>query len=155
MEGCGKENQILHKESNVLGHGWKPSRRRSPAIRHEWNDGACCYKAEAGTEGPEDSQFFVPESSEQECAEYPFRNSQEPGRTADAENGVHPENQGAVADVRNQSLRFVLEPFLISKEEEDDHHRGADQVVIEVSLQKPRFRQQCDERIHGLLLLSR
>ena len=36
---------------------------------------------------------------------------------ADTEDRVHPENKRAVADVWNQCLRFVLEPFLITKEQ--------------------------------------
>jgi hypothetical protein len=50
----------------------------------------------------------------------------------DAEDRIHPENQGAVTDVRAQCLRLILKPLLISKEKENDHHRCPEEMVIKV-----------------------
>ncbi|SRR6266436_7423567 len=52
----------------------------------------------------------------------PFRNPQKPTGLPDAENRVHPKNERAVADIRNQYLRLVLKPFLIPKKQEYDYH---------------------------------
>jgi hypothetical protein len=45
---------------------------------------------------------------------------------------IKPEDERAIADIRDQPLDLVLEPFLIPKEEENDHHRRTDQVISEV-----------------------
>src|SRR5262249_6349760 len=63
----------------------------------------------------------------------------------DAENRVHPKNKRAVADIRNQRLRLIFKPFLIPKEQKDQYHRCANQMVIEIG-------QDLDERVHCVLL---
>src|SRR5262245_45233899 len=50
---------------------------------------------------------------------------QKPAGASDTENRIHPKNKRAVADIGNQCLRLVLEPFLIAKKEEYDDHRCA------------------------------
>src|SRR5262249_44324871 len=92
------------------------------------------------------------EPQEQERGKQPFSNPQEPGSTAHAENGIHPGKKRTVADKWKQCVRLVLEPFLIPKEQKDEHHRCPDQVVIEVALEEPGLRQLVDERVHWLLL---
>src|SRR5260370_42248310 len=114
------------KKREALVHWRKPAGRRSPAIRHKRNRGARRDHARAGAKSPENSQFLVPESCKQERPKQPFRNSQEIGCAADTENRVHPENQGPVADVRNQGLRLIWKPFLISKKEKYEDHRCSD-----------------------------
>jgi hypothetical protein len=51
-------------------------------------------------------------SKEQQRAESPLRNAQKPARSTDTEHGVQPGDERAVADVWNQDLRLVVEPFL-------------------------------------------
>ena len=55
IERCRKKQQVLHQKSDVLGHRRKSSGRQRPTIGHEWNNGACGDKAEAGTERAENS----------------------------------------------------------------------------------------------------
>src|SRR5207248_6092293 len=93
-----------------------------------------------------------PESPEQERGNQPFRNPQKPSGPPNAENRVHPRSQRAVADKRNQPLRLVLKPFLIAKEQKDEHHRRSNQVVIEIDLEETGPGQDLDERVHCLLL---
>src|SRR5262249_59410167 len=91
---------------------------------------------------PERSEGFVPEPDEDERAEQPLRDSEEPARAPDAEYRVHPGDERAVADERNQRLRLVVEPLLIPKEEKNDHYGSAKQMVVEVALQEARLAQQ-------------
>src|SRR5262249_34228188 len=88
-----------------------------------------------------------------QCAEQPLRGAEKPAGPPNAEHGVHPEDEGTVADVRNQCLRLVLEPLLVSEERKDDHHRCTDQMVIEVTFEDARLGQSLHESVHGLLLL--
>jgi hypothetical protein len=39
---------------------------------------------------------------------------------------------------------LVLEPLLIAEEEEDEHHRTANQMVVEIALQESEFVAQFD-----------
>jgi hypothetical protein len=57
------------------------------------------------------------------------------------ENRVHPGNKRAVADKRNQCLRLILKPFLITKKQEYDYHRCANQVVIKVLFENTQLNQ--------------
>jgi hypothetical protein len=41
-----------------------------------------------------------------------------------------------VGQERNQALRFIVEPLLITEEEVDDHHRSPDEVKIKISLEE-------------------
>src|SRR5262249_31229619 len=96
---------------------------------------------------------------EQERGDQPFRNAQEPTRAADPEHGIHPENERAVADIGDQHLRLVLPPFLIAEGQEDDHHRCAQQLVVEILFEKPEpVQYACEdacEGVHGSLLFIR
>lgn len=38
------------------------------------------------------------------------------------------------------AVRLIVEPFLIPKEQEDNHHRCTDQVVIKIVFEKAEFR---------------
>jgi len=53
---------------------------------------------------------------------------------------VHPENQWAVLDIRNQRVRFVLEPFLISEKQKHEQQGCPDEVVIDIPLQDAELR---------------
>src|SRR5437879_4092925 len=44
IDGYGEKNYILHEERNVTSHCWKPTRGRSPAIRHQWDNGDGGYE---------------------------------------------------------------------------------------------------------------
>src|SRR2546422_4170815 len=68
----------------------------------------------------------------------------------DAEHGVHPGNQRAVADIGNQHLRLVREPLLVAEEQEEKDHRCANQVVVEVLVEEAELGQGADEPVHGL-----
>src|SRR5437899_12687994 len=87
------------------------------------------------------SQGFVPEADEDERAEQPLGDSEEPTRAPDAEYWVHPGDERAIADEGNQRLRLVVPPLLIPEEEKDDHHGCAKQMVIEVALEEARLAQ--------------
>src|SRR3977135_2678096 len=50
----------------------------------------------------------------------------------------------------NQAPYFVIKPLLISEEEVEDHHRCANEVVVEVSFEEPCFREKIDEQVHIL-----
>src|ERR1700730_5983642 len=67
---------------------------------------------------------------------------------------MQPENQRAVADIRDQYLRFVLEPFLVPEEQEDDDHRGADDVVVEILTREPTSGETVDDECHANLQLG-
>ena len=115
------------------------------------DDGDGPYECRARAKGSKNSQFFVPEPQEQERAEQPFRNPQEPTRAADAEHRVQPENERAVADVRDQYLCLVLPPFLIAKGQEDDDHRCAQQVIVKIIFEQAEPDQYACEGVHDSL----
>src|SRR5262249_52964010 len=137
-----KENHVLHQERNVASHGRKSAGGHSPPVGHEWNDGDGHDERQARARRPESSEGFVPEADEDEGAKQQLRNSEEPTRAPDAEYGVHPGDERAVADEGNQRLRLVVPPLLIPEEEKDDHHGCAKQMVVEVPLQEARLAQQ-------------
>jgi hypothetical protein len=51
---------------------------------------------------------------------------------ADAENEVHPGNERTVTNVWDKYLCLVVEPFLIAKKQENDHHRCSQQMVVKI-----------------------
>ena len=67
-------------------------------------------------------------------------------------NVPHPESQRAVFDERDKRLRLVLEPFLISEEDEDQHHRCPDRVIGEVPLEETGTGRDVDDTVHCLAL---
>src|SRR6266850_1289053 len=140
----------VHDERHVARHGRKPAGRRRPAVRHERDDRDGSEEGRAGTEGAENSQSLVPESQEQEQRERPLRHAEKPARAPDAEDGVHPRNQRAVADIGNQHLCLVLEPLLVPEEQEENDHRRANQVVIEVLFEQAELDERADEPVHGV-----
>src|SRR5260370_10120719 len=148
INGYGQKNQILNQESNGFGHRGESAGRRGPAVRDKWNNRDRRYKRKNRAERAKDSQLLIPKSREQECAKKPFRNSQEPAGAPNAENSVHPGNQRAIADIRNQCLRLVVKPFLISKKQEDDHHCSANEVVIKVLSEDAELHQYICDEIH-------
>ena len=89
---------------------------------------------------PRITQLLVPKSQKQQHAERPFGNAEKPTGPAEAEDGIEPENQRAIADVGDQDLRLIREPFLITKSQKDKHHRCADEMVVEVSGEKSGLR---------------
>jgi hypothetical protein len=54
----------------------------------------------------------------------------------------------AVADERDQRLRLVLEPLLVSEKQEDEHHRRADEVVVKIIFEKAGLGQDLDQGVH-------
>src|SRR4029077_7514599 len=103
------------------------------------------------TEGTENPCFLFPEATEQECPEQPLGNSQEPSGASDTEHGIHPEDQRAMAYVRDQPLRLVLKPLLITEEEKDDHHRCAGEMVAQIFLEDAHLNQNVGDQIHRTL----
>ena len=53
-----------------------------------------------------------------------------------------------MTDIGEQCLRLVLEPFLVAKEEENDDHRSAKQVVVEITLENAEFNQRSYDEGH-------
>jgi len=53
-----------------------------------------------------------------------------------------------VTDVGEQSLRLIIEPLLITKEEKNDDHRCTEQVVIEIVLENTELNQSSYEEGH-------
>src|SRR5215471_21725293 len=146
----GEEDDVLHEERDVTRHGREPPGRRRPAVRHEGNDGDGSEECRAGAQSSENPESLVPESQEQEQCERPLRQAQEPARSLDAEYGVHPRNQWAVADKWNQHFRLVREPLLVPEEQEENDHRAANEVIVEVLFEETELEQGLDERVHGL-----
>lgn len=91
----------------------------------------------------------------QECTENPFGNSQEQGGTSDTEHRIHPEGKRAMAYVRDQPLSFIRKPLLIAEKQIDDHHRGAEEMVIQISFEDSELNQHGCDQIHGAVLLAR
>src|SRR5262245_43698522 len=147
IERDSQEHDVLQEEGDVACHCGK-SGSRIPSIRHEWNNGDRRHKSQTRTESAENSQSLVPESREQEHANRPFGDSQEPAGSTDTENRVHPENERTVADIWNQHLCLVRPPFLISKKQKHDHHRSAKQVVIKVFPEKTELGQDLYQDHH-------
>src|SRR5262249_12583535 len=96
----------------------------------------------------QNAEILVPEAKKQKRTEQPFGNAQEPTGAADAECGVEPEDQWPVADIGDQHLGLVFEPFLVAEEQEDDDHRCADDVVVEVFSGEPAVGEAIDDEIH-------
>ena len=57
-----------------------------------------------------------------------------------------------MADVRDQCLRLILKPLLISKKKKNDHHRCTDQVVIKIVFEDADLSQQIGKVIHRSLV---
>src|SRR5262249_18317577 len=116
IERRSKKYDILHEESHVAFHR-REAGSRVPAVRHERDDGDSSDHGKTATEGPENAGLLVPETPEQERGKQPFRRPEKPASSPNPEDRVHPENQRAVADKRNQRLGLVLPPLLIPKEQ--------------------------------------
>jgi hypothetical protein len=98
VNGYGQQDDILHEERNVSGHCWEPG-NGVPAIRHKGNDGDRAHERANRSERAQDSQLIIPEAKEQKRTEQPFRNTEEPARSADAKDRIELENQRSVADI--------------------------------------------------------
>ena len=53
---------------------------------------------------------------------------------------------------RNEFFRFVIKPLLISEEKVNDHHRCADEVIVEVVLEETQPDQGLDKNTHVFAL---
>src|SRR4029077_8658630 len=95
------------------------------------------------------SQSLVPKPQKQQRAECPFGNAQKPTGSADAKHRIQPENQRTIANKWDQDLRLIGEPLLVTKSQKDKHHRCPDEMVVEVSGEQPRPRQDVSERVHS------
>jgi hypothetical protein len=62
--------------------------------------------------------FLFQKSEQQQRAERPLPTAQKPAGAAEAKGRIQPENQWAMADIGDQSLRLIRPPFLIAEEEE-------------------------------------
>src|SRR5262249_38114590 len=96
----------------------------------------------------EQSKLLVPKAQEQQRANDPLGNSQEPAGSANAENRIHPKNERPVTDVRYQNFGFILKPFLITKEHKYNNHGNANYIVIQIMLEKTGFGKQAYEIVH-------
>jgi hypothetical protein len=66
--------------------------------------------------------------------------------------GYNQEIRGPLLIKGDQCLRLIVKPFLIPKEEEDNHHRCANQVVIKIVFENAGFSQELYEKVHNSLL---
>src|SRR5581483_6158501 len=128
-----------------------------PTLGHERND------RDGGDEGPgraeraEDAETLVPVAGEEQRAKGPFRDAEEPARALVAEHGIEPPDQRAVADEGREPRRLIGPPLLVTEEEEHDHHRGTDDVSVEIAGEQAgaaeraseRIERGVDERCHG------
>jgi hypothetical protein len=53
--------------------------------------------------------------------------------------------------VTGNSPDLVLKPFIIANPREDDHHRDAEEVALQVALQKTRTAQQINNMVCDVL----
>jgi hypothetical protein len=66
---------------------------------------------------------------------------------AEAKGRIQPENQWAMADIGDQSLRLIRPPFLIAEEEKYDDHGPAKDMVIEILFEEAASDQDICQRI--------
>src|SRR5216684_5618069 len=137
IERRGKQDEVLHQEGDFLCHGGKAAGRCCPAVRHKRNDRCGTHERRNSAKGAKDARRLVPESYEYQCPKGPFRDAEEPASTSDSENRIHPGDERSVTDVRNERLGLVLEPLLISKEEEYQDHRRAKHVIVDFAVKDP------------------
>src|ERR1700758_1601347 len=77
----------------------------------------------------------------------PLCNSEEIGCSPNAKDCVHPKDERAVTNVGEQSLRLIIEPFLIAKEEKNNDHRCTKQVVTEIILENTELNQSSYDKV--------
>src|SRR4029077_21266702 len=53
---------------------------------------------------------------------------------------------------RDQGLRLIVEPFLITEKSKDDHHRRTHEMVIDIVPENTEFHQGSVDEIHKSLL---
>ena len=53
-----------------------------------------------------------------------------------------------MGDYGQQSSDLRFEPFVVPESREDDHHCGAEQVIVEVALQEARAAQKLSDGVH-------
>jgi hypothetical protein len=92
--------------------------------------------------------FRVRESYQYESSKGPFRDSQKPTSTSNSENWIHPGDERSVTDVRNERLSLILEPLLVSEEQEDQDHRSSEHMILDFTAQNPIPVAQLDEIVH-------
>src|SRR6516165_11718798 len=117
IERHREQDHVLQQEGNVARRRRK-SRHRIPAVRHERDDRDCRDEGRGRAEGAEHTDPLVPEAGEQQRAEGPFRDTQEPAGTLVTEQRIEPPDQRAVADEGNEPLGLVGPPLLVTEEEE-------------------------------------
>ena len=93
-------------------------------------------KVKVGTKGAEHARFLVPETQEQQRANGPLCGAEKNGCAANTQNRDRPGDKRAMGNDRQQPSDLRFEPFVVAEPREDDHHCGAEQVVIEVALQE-------------------
>lgn len=79
--------------------------------------------------------------------ERPLRDAQEITGAGVAEQWIQPPDQRPVADEGDQSFEFVWKPLLVAEEQKHDHHRGADDVVVEILREQAGPVRRVDQRI--------
>src|SRR6266436_6845129 len=131
IERDGEQHDVLHQERDVAGHRRK-SGRGIPTVRHEGDDRDGGDEGRGRTGSAENTEPLVPEAGEQERAECPFGNAEEPVGALMAEHGIEPPDQRTAADEWNEPLGLIGPPLLVTEEEKHDHHRGANDVVVEI-----------------------
>ncbi|MGB0011518.1 MAG: hypothetical protein WBQ03_07920 [Candidatus Sulfotelmatobacter sp.] len=65
--------------------------------------------------------------------------------------GYNQEDEGTTTDIGNQSLRLIIEPFLISKTQANDDYQRTKEMVVKVFLENAELNQTPDDEIHNAL----
>src|SRR5262249_33645169 len=89
------------------------------------------------------------EPEKQQRAECPFGRAQKPACAANSEERDQPEDERTIGDKRLNDLRFVFEPFLVAEHDENEDHRRAHKMEVEVLLQEPGSGQELYQVIHS------
>lgn len=132
VEGNGKQDHIFHQKSDVSDHCGESARRCCPAIRHEGDDRDRRDEGSHRSEGPKTPSFLF---------QKPASNNAPNSHSEISRKYVEPlmPKTGCIQKMRDpwgkewdETLHFIAKPFLIPEKEVDDHHRRADEVVVQV-----------------------
>src|ERR1700737_3143027 len=147
VERHAEQDDVLHQEGNVPRHRREAACGNIPALRHEGNDGDGRDEGAGRAKGAKNAEPLVPEAREQQTAEGPLGDAEEVAGTRVAEHGIEPPDQRSVADERDQSFKLIRKPLLIAEEEEHDHHRGPDDVVVEILREQAGPMERAKKRV--------
>src|ERR1700745_3761777 len=124
IERSSEEKDVLHQESHRQREDRKSTRLLGPGAGQEWHNGRCADVGHDRPQRAQDAKPRAPIAKKNESAEDRLGRRQKVARTAKTEDRQQPENDGAMADHRDQHLDGVLVPLLDAEREELEDHRG-------------------------------